>query len=160
MDDTELLRLANLRCSITILRSCRMAEVWQDEGGVKRPTITRSSFLEALLVLYECRWMEIWYFKFVQGLELLTWMIWFALEHLTICGCEDRWKGGSLDCREGGRSLKDQNRALHYLPNIVSFPHPSPLQQPQPALQFKQETGHGRWKWFILLYLQDFNVRA
>ena len=38
--------------------------------------------------------MEIWYFKFVQGLELLTWMIWFALEHLTICGCEDRWKAG------------------------------------------------------------------
>ena len=68
MDDTELLRLANLRCSITILRSCRMAEVWQDEGGVKRPTSTRSSFSEALLVLYECRWMEIWYFKFVQGL--------------------------------------------------------------------------------------------
>ena len=36
MDDTELLRLANLRCSITILRNCRMAEVWQDEGGVKK----------------------------------------------------------------------------------------------------------------------------
>ena len=45
MDDTELLRLANLRCSITILRSCRMAEVWEDEGGVKKPT---SSFSEAL----------------------------------------------------------------------------------------------------------------
>ena len=104
--------------------------------------------------------MKLGYFKFGQGMEPLTWMIWFALEHLTICGCEDRWKGGSLDCREGGRSLKDQNRALHYLPNIVSFPHPSPLQQPQPQLQFKQETGHGRWKWFILLYLQDCNVRA
>ena len=135
MDDTELLRLANLRCSITILRSCRMAEVWQDEGGVKRPPSTRSSFSDALLVLYECRWMEIWYFKFGQGMELLTWIIWFALEHLTICGCEDRWKGGSLDCREGGPSLKDQNRALHYLPNIVSSPISSPTTSTLAAIQ-------------------------
>ena len=148
MDDTELLRLANLRCSITILRNCRMAEVWQDEGGVKRPPSTRSSFSDALLVLYECRWMEIWYFKFGQGMELLTWMIWFALEHLTICGCEDRWKGGSLDCREGDPS---KIRTELCIICQILYPHPSPLQQPQPSLQFKQETGHGRWKWFILL---------
>ena len=84
--------------------------------------------------------MEVGYFKFGQGMELLTWMIWFALEHLTICGCEDRWKGGSLDCREGRPSLKDQNRALHYLPNIVSSPISSPTTSTLSAIQTRNRS--------------------
>ena len=84
-------------------------------GSEKKTTSSRSSFAEALLVLYECRWMEIWYFKFGQGMELLTWMIWFALEHLTICGCEDRWKGGSLDCNSNKKPATGGESDSYYL---------------------------------------------
>ena len=98
--------------------------------------------------------MEVGYFKFVQGLELLTWMIWFALEHLTICGCEDRWKGGSLDCRGGRPSLRDWNRALHYLPNIVS----SPISNLNPRCNSNKKPATGGES--DSYYLQDCNLGA